>query len=347
MPFSDYFNYFSTFSTVTVLVALLILIPLGLFLCKYNLKFIAISLVGLILTTVYLSQSIMLVVNFLKDMGRSTVGLILEYALPVAFFLGATFGIIRWGLQIRANRTNSKQTSPLPSSRPDKITFTERRRKFLHWFTTREGISVCLIQAAVLAVHLIYIGRPITPEILDEGYYVPEAINFLHGQSMNFPQHPPLGKWLITSGMFVFGDNPVGWRAASILFGVISIFLFYFICKKLTAKWPRGGTFVLLLATFLLATENLTFLMGHIATLDVFYVTFMLLGFLLYLRGNYGWCGVAMGLSLLCKLTAILPLFAIVLHWVVTHRSELVEEARNTWRPCKGEITLLLYPATY
>ena len=333
MPFSDYFNYFSTFSTVTVLVGLLILIPVGLFLCKYNLKFIAVSVVGLILTTVYLSQSIMLVVNFLKDMGHSTVGLILEYALPVVFFLGATFGIIRWGLQIWLNRIQNKQISTLSPPLPGKVTFQERRRKFLHWFTTREGISICLIQAAVLAVHLIYIGQPTVPEVLDEGYYFPEAIRFLIGQTMSLPQHPPLGKWLIASGIYLFGDN---WRAIPILFGVISIFIFYFICKKLTVKWSQGGTFTPLLATFLLATENLTFVIGHIAMLDVFYVTFMLLGFLLYLRGNYVWCGAAMGLSLLCKGTAILGVVAIILHWAVTHRSELAEEIRNTWKALQG-----------
>ena len=65
--------------------------------------------------------------------------------------------------------------------------------------------------------------------------------------------------------------------------------------------------------------------------LDVFYVTFMLLGFLLYLRGNYLSCGIAMGLSLLCKVTALLGIAAIVLHWVITHRLEIVAELRNVW----------------
>src|SRR5271157_1186242 len=103
MPFGDYLNYLSTFSTITFLVALLFLIPLGLFLCRYKLKFIAISLVGLILTTVYLSQSITLVVNYFKNTNYNTTGLILEYALPVGFFLVAAVGIIRWGLQIWLN----------------------------------------------------------------------------------------------------------------------------------------------------------------------------------------------------------------------------------------------------
>ena len=278
--------------------------------------------------------------DFLKNTGHSTVGSILEYALPLVFFIGAALVTIRCGLQIRLIRAKNKQISTLSSPLAGKVTFKEKRRKFLHWFTTRDGIGVCLIQAAVLAVHLIYISQPTSPQILDEGYYVPEALNFLHGLSMNYPQHPPLGKWLIASGIFVFGNNPAGMRACSILFGVISIFLVYFIGKKLTAKWSPAGNFIPLLATFLLATENLTFLMGHVATLDVFYVTFMLLGFLLYLRGNYGWCGIALGLSLLCKMTAILGVAAIILHWAVIHRSEIATEARHTWKALQGrEIT--------
>ena len=92
-----------------------------------------------------------------------------------------------------------------------------------------------------------------------------------------------------------------------------------------------GQPFVPLLGTFLLATENLTFVMGHVAMLDVFYVTFMLFGFLLYLRGNYSSCGIAMGLSLLCKVTALLGVAAVIFHWLITHHGEIVAELRNIW----------------
>jgi hypothetical protein len=62
--------------------------------------------------------------------------------------------------------------------------------------------------------------------------------------------------------------------------------------------------------------------------LDVFYVTFMLLGFLLYLRGNYFVCGIVMGLSILCKVTALLGILAILLHWALTRRHEIATEIR-------------------
>lgn len=331
MPFSDYFNYLSVFSSVLFLVALLILVPLGLFLCRYKLKFILISIVGLIQTTVYLSQILMLVVNYLKTTNHNITGLVLEYAIPVGFFLLAALGIVRSGMQISVDRKQPKPLKPFSQSLPLKIKLQQWRRGFFQWITSREGIGVCAIEALVLTVHLIFINQPASAVILDEGDYVPEALRFLNYQIMEWPQHPPLGKWLIASGISIFGNNPVGWRAVSILFSLISIFIFYLIIKKLTAKWPQSSPFIPLLGTFLLASENLTFVMGHVAMLDVFYISFMLLGFLLYLRGNYIFCGIAMGLSLLCKVTALLGIVTIILHWVLTHRSEIWAELRNVW----------------
>ena len=331
MPFSDYFNYMSTFSTVLFLVALFILIPLGLFLCRYKLKFILISILGLIQTTVYLSQMLMLVVNYLKTTNHNITGLFFEYAIPVGFFLVAALGIVRCGLQISVNRTQPNPLKSLSHYLPLKTRLQQWRQGFSHWITSPEGIGVCAIEALVLTVHLIFISQPTSAVILDEGDYVPEALRFLHGQHMIFPQHPPLGKWLIASGIFVFGNDPFGWRIMSVVFSLIGIFLFYLIIKKLTAKWSQASPFVPLLGVFLFATENLSFVMGHVAMLDVFYVTFMLLGFLLYLRGNYTSCGIAMGLSLLCKITALLGILAVIFHWVITHHSEIWEELRNVW----------------
>jgi predicted membrane-bound dolichyl-phosphate-mannose-protein mannosyltransferase len=255
----------------------------------------------------------------------------LEYGLPVGFFLFAALGIVRSGLQIWTDHWQYSGLPVLTLSLSLKVRLQQWGRGFLHWIRTPEGIGVCTIEVLVLSVHLIFIGQPATSAVFDEGYYVPEALQFLHWLPMNFPQQPPLGKWLIASSIFIFGSDPVGWRAFSILFSLIGIFIFYLITKKLLVKWPQASPFVPLLGTFLFATENLSFVMGHIAMLDVFYVTFMLLSFLFYLRGNYLSYGIAMGLSLLCKVTAILGIVAIIIHWIITHRSEIVQELRNIW----------------
>ena len=331
MIFSDYFNYMSAFSTVLFLVALLVLIPGGLYLCRYKLKFILISVLGLIQTTVYLSQIIMLVVNYLKTSNHNITGLMLEYGIPVVFFLVAGLGIIRSGLQIWTGRW---QYRPLPSLNvrvSPKNRFRQCYRRFFQWIKSSEGIGIIVIEAFVLVVHLIYLGQPSAMDNFDEGYYIPEALRFLHFQRMSYPETPPLGKWLIASGIFTFGDNPVGWRIASVVFSLAGIFIVYLIIKNLTARWPQASPFVPLLGTFLLATENLTFVMGHVGMPDVFYVTLLLLAFLLYLRGRYFSCGIAMGLSLLCKVTAALGIAVILLHWVITHRREITAELHSIW----------------
>src|SRR5262245_35668751 len=56
--------------------------------------------------------------------------------------------------------------------------------------------------------------------IYDEQAYVSSARAFLNGGADTNPEHPPMGKLLIAGSMKVFGDNPVGWRMASVLAGV-------------------------------------------------------------------------------------------------------------------------------
>jgi predicted membrane-bound dolichyl-phosphate-mannose-protein mannosyltransferase len=233
-------------------------------------------------------------------------------------------------------------------------------KTFFNWFTHKENILVCLMVALILTVHLVYIEKPpilntsVDPPtrnyLGDEVFYVTEANHFLAGDIMERPEHPPVAKWLIAGGIFIFGDNPIGWRSFPIFFGMISIFLFYFICLRLArressvenirslflpknkrSKWFRVSTFVPLLATFLFATENMNFVMSHIAMLDVFCITFMLLGFLLYLRGNYLFCGIAMGLSMLCKAMALLAVLVLVIHLLFTRRAEISSKLKQIW----------------
>jgi len=51
--------------------------------------------------------------------------------------------------------------------------------------------------------------------------------------------------------------------------------------------------------------------------LDIYSVTFALLSFWLYLKGRYITCGIAIGLSALTKLTGVLTILVIGLHWIL------------------------------
>jgi dolichyl-phosphate-mannose-protein mannosyltransferase len=93
--------------------------------------------------------------------------------------------------------------------------------------------------------------------------------------------------------------------------GTISLVLFFFICRRLRMSLAASN-----LATFLLAFENMTFVQASVAMLDVYYYTFLLAAFLLYLSRRYVFSGAAVALSTLAKLSGAFALPVIGLHWL-------------------------------
>ena len=250
--------------------------------------------------------------------------------------------------------------------RTNQIARRLRLHSFFGWFTYWENLTICFIAGVVLGLHLFMISRP-SVWVFDEDFYVPAARSFLSGGGLLNSQHAPLGKLIIAAGIYIFGNNSVGWRIFSIIFGVASIFIFYLIVVQLCRKestgdkvleepaavsckkqpWFSFPVFVPVFATFLFAFENMSFVMAHFAMLDVFYVTFMLLGFLLYLRGNYWWCGVAMALSMLCKIIAIMGILVLLIHWAFMRRHEIVRELRQLLNALRGKKDLFPYHALW
>jgi dolichyl-phosphate-mannose-protein mannosyltransferase len=177
-----------------------------------------------------------------------------------------------------------------------------------------EYFWLCLIVLTTLVMHFIIINNP-SELILDEQHYVKDARVISENHTTERQEHPPLGKLIIVGGIKLFGDNPWGWRFFPILFGTASIALFYFLCRRLDMS--RTGASI---ATFLLAFENLTFLQNSVAMLDVFYLTFMLGAFLLYVNRRYVASGISIGLSGLAKLNGALAGPVVALHWIFTRR---------------------------
>ena len=169
----------------------------------------------------------------------------------------------------------------------------------------------------MLVMHFATVMQP-RSMTFDEKYYVPAAKSILHGQSLGEIEHPPLGQAIIASGIWIFGDNPLGWRFFSIIFGAISLILFYLICREI--KLSKCNT---LLATTLLAIDNLSFVQSSIATLDVFCLTFMFASAWCYLKKKYVWAGIFIGLAATAKLSGVFVLVFIVIHWLVTNRKDI------------------------
>jgi hypothetical protein len=148
-------------------------------------------------------------------------------------------------------------------------------------------------------------------------------------------EHPPLGKLIIAGTIKLFGDNAWGWRIAPVIFSIAAILAMYWVVRS-----ARGGSWLALGAATLMAVDNLLLVQGRIATLDIFYLTFMLVTVALYLRGQALLAGVALGVGLCMKLVAVDAAILLVLfeagRVLLRHRDEVrrrVQIARSRLVP--------------
>jgi predicted membrane-bound dolichyl-phosphate-mannose-protein mannosyltransferase len=185
------------------------------------------------------------------------------------------------------------------------VDFHPRKNEYDHAFMYLFVISA--------ALRLIWLDKPPGLLIFDESYYVNVAriILRLPQQPNVFPnaipgidsvnqEHPLLAKLLIALSMSIIGDNGWGWRIPSVVFGLLSVFVLYLLLKK-TAKSPL----IALMGTFLFSFDTLVFVHSRIATLDIFVLGFMLLGFYWYFSNRMNLSALGMALATLCKISGL------------------------------------------
>jgi len=170
------------------------------------------------------------------------------------------------------------------------------------------GTAIVVTLAAILRFWML--GRPKTL-IFDETYYVKDAftlwqlgfeaqwpdnanIAFEAGDVFSFTNdaafvvHPQVGKWLIALGMAVGGGatNPLAWRLANAIFGVIAVWLVIRIARRLFASTAMG-----LIAGLFMSVDGGAIVHSRTALLDQFLMVFALAAFgaLLLDREQYRW----------------------------------------------------------
>lgn len=167
------------------------------------------------------------------------------------------------------------------------------------------------------------LGRP-GELVFDEVYYVDGAKDLLahgvevDGANAEFIVHPPIGKWAIAAGIKIFGDNPYGWRAAAAAVGTLSILLVFLIAQRLFNSF-----FVSFITASLMALDGLHLVMSRTALLDIFLSFFLLLTFYLVIKEKFWWAGLAMGLALATKWSALYVLAALGLYLLIRQRKYL------------------------
>ena len=203
---------------------------------------------------------------------------------------------------------NTSVQTPRTTSPISALSFPQRLAGLFrdHWQI------ICLVLIS-LCMHM-YVFSFADRLIYDEKFWVPEARHILEREPLDWPQYTALSKLFMTSGIYILGDNPWGWRTPSAIFGVASIVLVYLIARRLAGKRTA------LLASLLFTTENLVFTFSGLAMLDVFAVAFMLLSFLLYLHHRYTLSGLSLALAVVCSPKVLLAVFAVLAHWFFVRR---------------------------
>ncbi len=213
------------------------------------------------------------------------------------------------------------------------------------------AIAPILIALASFVLRIINLGLP-KGFIFDEVYYVDGARDLLkygvevNGANPEFIVHPPVGKWLIAGGIELFGDSEFGWRFASAVFGTLLILLFarlihvLFYSPLLTA-----------LGAALMALDGLLLVHSRTALLDLFLTFFTVLGVLLWYRNRHIWAGIAFGLAIGCKWSAIY--FVAVIGLIAVYQILASRDIRKSIKPIVakfaqyGLLPVLVYILTW
>ena len=160
-------------------------------------------------------------------------------------------------------------------------------------------VSLAIFLAGVTAAQNIY---------FDEAWYVPTARALLKTGEMMHQEHPPLGKLLIAASMALFGDNPLGWRALSALFGAVTVLGVWLWGQALRGGWAAG-----LFAASITLFDSIVFVQARIAMLDIFLMAFCALCAAFFTLSMKEWrrprlafayalaMGVCLGLAGACK----------------------------------------------
>ena len=206
------------------------------------------------------------------------------------------------------------------------------------------AVVVAIASAIFVAAHLLLMIGLTTPGKIafDEVHYVPAAKQLLekgpHAPLLN-PMHPPLAKEFMAASIGIFGDNPLGWRYPSVVFGALAIVAIYLCGLALFAS--QGAALAAAVLTFL---NQMVFVQSRIAMLDIYALTFDLFGIAAFIHGYnrqkpaiaFGLAGLCFGLAGASKWSGFFPLgvaIAIVaaVRLLQGWRTQFAEPAVEDW----------------
>ena len=148
-----------------------------------------------------------------------------------------------------------------------------------------DTVLLVAITLGAAVLRLASLDRPIEL-VFDEIFYARDACWYVIGTEpacgitdLASRAHPPLGKWLIGSGIALFGYDPFGWRVAAAVVGTATVALVYPLGWRLLRPitTPTAATVGAAAATGLLAIDFLHLVHSRVGMLDAF-ITFFVVG---------------------------------------------------------------------
>jgi dolichyl-phosphate-mannose--protein O-mannosyl transferase len=171
-------------------------------------------------------------------------------------------------------------------------------KKTLFFLFYMVAVVVVLVGLCARFYHLGTISSP----IFDEVYFPVFAADLLK-HVLAFDVHPPFGKMLISLGIWVFGNNPFGWRIVSAIFGTVLLALFPFIWSlwdKTTDKkpFPLPKMIGLWMFAAFIAVETILVSYARVGLMDGI-LLFLILSCLIPALAWKGWRGTLLAATLI------------------------------------------------
>lgn len=187
-----------------------------------------------------------------------------------------------------------------------------------------EKIRISHVILLSLILHAFVISQPQFLQIWDESIFLELTRDFLEGED-HTPHQLPGIKFFVGAAITIFGDNWFSWRVPSVIFGMLTLLVFFKIVTRFTSDKKA------LLATTILSFDTIFFVHSSLFLRDIPLLFFGLFSFYLYQRKSYYLAAIVIGFSLLIKEIGILFLILIVIYHIWTRRPGFsIFSLRNT-----------------
>jgi Gpi18-like mannosyltransferase/predicted membrane-bound dolichyl-phosphate-mannose-protein mannosyltransferase len=152
----------------------------------------------------------------------------------------------------------------------------EQAQTDLGWLRV-DTIAFAVLVAVGGFLRFWHLGHP-AEIVFDEVHFVGQARHYIHGEPFLDP-HPPIAKLLIAGGILLFGDHPASWRFGNASLGTIMVAVTYLLGRKMFRSRLAAT-----LAAGLVALDGFFIVDSRIGCIDIVYLTFAAIAYLLLFK---------------------------------------------------------------